>query len=209
MRAMETASRPQNPAELTMTTQPPSFKGASFFQCALQVNPHSYAERHRGKKHEIDEHDYNLRLLAQCRERHIKIVGLANHGDVDGSESLRSVLTEGNITVFPGFEIASSEKIHMVCLYPKDTPATTLNQYLGALMGDNTSRLRDHPQFRIHQELLRHRHTTHQQTRRILVRRACHGTKRHSSAIGRGRQSGESVEKRPLSARHPNSRQRQ
>lgn len=37
------------------------------------------------------------------------------------------------MTVFPGFEIASAEKIHMVCLFPPEKTASELNRFLGVL----------------------------------------------------------------------------
>ena len=119
------------------------YKGARFYKCALQVNPSSYAA-YRGEASE-DEATYNQRILEQCRENKIKVVGLADHGSVENSKGLRIFLKRNEIVVFPGFEISSSEKIHMVCLYPEDTQHSILNQYLGQLMGGNTSQLADQP----------------------------------------------------------------
>ncbi len=118
-----------------------SYKGARFYKCALQVNSYRYAE-YRGKTPQ-DESTYNNQILEQCKTNNIKVVGLADHGKVEDSESLRSLLRGRDITVFPGFEIASSEKIHMVCLYPEETIISKLNQYLGQLMGTNTSELKE------------------------------------------------------------------
>lgn len=115
------------------------YQGAKFYKCALQVNPYSYAG-YRGKTLP-DESDYNRQILAQCKKNDIKVIGLADHGKVEDSEGLRSLLQENGIIVFPGFEIASSEKIHMVCLYPEGTETARLNQYLGQLMGTNNSKL--------------------------------------------------------------------
>ena len=120
-----------------------TYAGAKFYKCALQVNPSSYAE-YRGEKPQ-DANTYNQQILEQCQENDIKVVGLANHGDVDGSETLRDYLAQDDIVVFPGFEIASSEKIHMVCLYPETTTHTQLNQFLGLLMGSNSAKLKDVP----------------------------------------------------------------
>jgi len=66
-----------------------------------------------------------------CREQGIKVVGIANHGNVDEIDAIRKLLSGGDIVVFPGFEIESSEKIHFVCLFPEDTLTSTLNVYLG------------------------------------------------------------------------------
>lgn len=104
---------------------------ASYFKCALQVNPSSYAS-YRGEP-VSEEVTYNNEILKKCRDNGISIVGLANHGNVDSSENLRRLLNESGITVFPGFEIMSAEKVHMVCLFPEDRSISQLNRYLGAM----------------------------------------------------------------------------
>lgn len=119
------------------------YEGARFYRCALQVNPASYAQ-HRGEIPQ-DETEYNRQILEQCRANKIEVVGLADHGQIESSESLRQFLQENEIIVFPGFEIASSEKIHMVCLYLEGKNTSELNQYLGQLMGNNSSELTHNP----------------------------------------------------------------
>ena len=122
---------------------PPVYLGARFYKCALQVNPFTYSQ-YQGKETE-DEASYNRKILQQCLDNEIEVVGLADHGRVENSEKLRFFLTENGITVFPGFEIASSEKIHLVCLYPENSSLAVLNQYLGQLMGENSARLQQEP----------------------------------------------------------------
>ncbi len=107
-------------------------KYAQFYKCALQVNPYNYST-YRGTDHDISEDEYNDRLLHNCLSENIKIVGLADHGSISTSEKLRELLSENNITVFPGFEIATAEKIHIVCLFHEDTTPEQLNRYLGRL----------------------------------------------------------------------------
>lgn len=121
------------------------YKGARFYRCALQVNPASYADSYQPGAHDLEEPEYNQKILAKCQQNEIEIVGLADHGNVDSSKLLRDVLKAGGITVFLGFEISSSEKIHLVCLYPENTNSSPLNSYLGQLMGDNFSKLKDEP----------------------------------------------------------------
>jgi hypothetical protein len=48
-------------------------------------------------------------------------------------DALRQVLVGGGITVFPGFELSSSEKAHFVCLFPENTTVQQLERYLGSL----------------------------------------------------------------------------
>ena len=121
----------------------PEYQGAAYYKCALQVNPYSYA-KYQGQQ-ELPEDDYNQKILKECLENGIKVVGLADHGKVEDSESLRNALKSGGIVVFPGFEISSSEGIHMVCLYSEDTTAATLNQFLGQVMGENVGKLNETP----------------------------------------------------------------
>ena len=105
---------------------------ARFWRCALQVNPVGYNSTYRGGEHGMSEADYNQALLAKCLALKIKVVGLADHGSVDSVDTLRNALEPHGIVVFPGFEIASTEKIHMVCLFPEGTSKDQLNRSLGS-----------------------------------------------------------------------------
>ena len=109
------------------------YNQARFWRCALQVNPFRYHGAYRGGEHGLTEADYNQQLLDKCLEHGIKVIGLADHGSVDSVDALRSFLEPHGIVVFPGFEIASTEKIHMVCLFPEGTSKVQLNRYLGKL----------------------------------------------------------------------------
>lgn len=108
---------------------------AKFWKCALQVNPWTYGQQYQGQggAHGLTEDAYNNALADRCVKNEIQVVGIADHGSVDGVEKLRQALEATGIVVFPGFEIASTEKVHMVCLYPAGTSINALNQHLGAL----------------------------------------------------------------------------
>lgn len=110
-----------------------SYTFARFWKCALQVNPVGYNTAYRGSEHGLTEESYNEALLQKCLELDIKVVGLADHGSVESVDTLRGVLEPHGIVVFPGFEISSTEKIHMVCLFPEGTTKVQLNRYLGKL----------------------------------------------------------------------------
>ena len=43
------------------------------------------------------------------------------------------ILVDAGIVVFPGFEVATTEKVHWVCLFPEDTSEQQLERYLGSL----------------------------------------------------------------------------
>ena len=106
---------------------------ARFWRCALQVNPSGYSKAYRGQEHGYTPETYAKALLDKCIELDIKVVGIADHGSVDDVDSLRAVLEPGGLVVFPGFEICSTEKIHMVCLYREGTTRDQLQRFLGAL----------------------------------------------------------------------------
>lgn len=72
-------------------------------------------------------------MLNIAIENDIKVIGLADHGNVDAVDAIRTLFTEHEIIVFPGFEIPTTEKAHFVCLFPEDTSTVQLNRYLGAL----------------------------------------------------------------------------
>lgn len=105
---------------------------AQFWKCALQVNPHGYI-KYRGTDHDMTEEQYNNDLLKICQDENIKVLGIADHGNVEGVNAIRELMSQHDIVVFPGFEIASSEKAHFVCLFAEDTSTVKLNRYLGNL----------------------------------------------------------------------------
>lgn len=106
---------------------------ARFWKCALQVNPHSYSAKYQGQDHEMDAVAYAKTLRHVCLEEGIHVVGLADHGNVADAETVRKVLVDAGIVVFPGFEVATTEKVHWVCLFPEDTSEQQLERYLGSL----------------------------------------------------------------------------
>lgn len=106
---------------------------ARFWKCALQVNPAGYGKQYRGQDHGLDDDEYLTELLKECLENDIRLVGLADHGSVEDVDRIRARFAESDIIVLPGFEIASAEKVHWVCLFPEDTTKTQLNRYLGGL----------------------------------------------------------------------------
>lgn len=108
--------------------------GAKFYKCALQVNSYLYNNKYR-KGEKFDENQYNQAILDTCKNENIQVVGLAEHGDVNSTENLRKLLQENGIIVFPGFELCSTEKIHIISLFPDDKDANWLNQMLGSLQG--------------------------------------------------------------------------
>lgn len=131
MTSPRTKTKPlASPAPSAALTRPAH---AQFWRCALQVNPHGYSHTYRGQAQSLGEDAYNDALTAECTALGIHVIGIADHGSVDAVDKLRATLCSKGIVVFPGFEIASTEKVHMVCLFPEDTTKDQLNRYLGKL----------------------------------------------------------------------------
>ncbi|MBS9428423.1 DNA repair protein [Photorhabdus akhurstii] len=117
---------------MSMTIQTNKYTKARFFKCALQVNSSDYI-KHRGQQPTLSEDDYNQQLLNASLEMRIKVIGLADHGSVNGFEKIRDLFAQHGIVVFPGFKVASSEKIHFVCLFDESDSSDLIKMHLGAL----------------------------------------------------------------------------
>ncbi|MGJ7462109.1 TrlF family AAA-like ATPase [Halomonas sp. MA07-2] len=115
-----------------------TYTGAKFWKCALQVNPYRYAETYRRQSHGLSEEAYNQQLIDTCLEEGIKILGIADHGSVEDVEAIRRAAEPHGIVVFPGFEIASSEQAHFVCLFPEDMDLRDLHGQMTVGLGINT-----------------------------------------------------------------------
>lgn len=108
-------------------------------KCALQVNPYSYSGAYNsGQDHALEEDDYNEALLQACVDNEIELIALTDHGCIEGFEKIRELFEAEGIVVLPGFEFTTSEKVHLICLFPEDTPAGTIKNYLFDLAGTDS-----------------------------------------------------------------------
>jgi predicted ATPase len=107
--------------------------GAKYFRCSLQVNPFNYLGDNRKEDHGLDEEDYNSQLINKCQEIGIKVIAITDHNQVSGINAIRKMAEPSGITVFPGFEVASSEGVHLLCIFDSDTETNVLERYLGDL----------------------------------------------------------------------------
>lgn len=107
-------------------------RGAVFHRCALQVNPHHYAGTYRGRPAPDDADGYARSIVAKACELGVKVLAITDHNDVGGVDAFRRAASSRGIHVFPGFELTSSEGVHVLCVYPPETTSETLGRYLGA-----------------------------------------------------------------------------
>lgn len=106
--------------------------GARFYRCALQVNPFSYHGRH-GKQSEFqNEADYNAAIIEACRANHIEAIAVTDHYRISDSLGLIQAARAGGVFVFGGFEAASDDGVHFLCLYDPSKDSS-LERMIGQL----------------------------------------------------------------------------
>ncbi len=109
-------------------TPPP---GAVFHRCALQVNPHHYGSTFRGQEPTGDARSHAEAIVAKAVAIGISVLAITDHNSVGGVPAFRKAAGDCSVTVFPGFEISSSEGVHVLCVYPPSTAQDMLERFLG------------------------------------------------------------------------------
>ncbi len=105
--------------------------GAVFHQCALQVNPHHYGGTFRGKPSGGDARAHAQAIVDKAIEIRVSVLAITDHNDVSAVPAFRDAAGERGIHVFPGFELSSSEGVHVLCIYPQDVEQHQLERFLG------------------------------------------------------------------------------
>ena len=105
--------------------------GAVFRRCAIQVNPHHYSETFRGQKTAGDARSHAEAIVTKAVESGVSVIAITDHNDVSGVPVFQAAAEGRGITIFPGFELTSSEGIHILCIYPPDTDDARLGRFLG------------------------------------------------------------------------------
>ena len=106
--------------------------GARFYRCALQVNPFAYHSRHGKQTALQNEADYNSAIIEACRSNNIEAIAITDHYRISDSVGLINAARAAGIFVFGGFEAASDDGVHFLCLYdPKDD--SNLERLIGQL----------------------------------------------------------------------------
>ncbi|UTV80868.1 phosphoesterase [Acidithiobacillus sp. YTS05] len=104
--------------------------GARFYRCALQVNPFAYHGRHAKQSAFQNEADYNAAIIAACHANSIEAIAVTDHYRVSDSWGLIKAARAADIFVFGGFEAASSDGVHFLCLYDPDKD-NSLERFIG------------------------------------------------------------------------------
>ena len=105
--------------------------GAVFHRCALQVNPGHYRSTFRGETATTDPQEYANSICEKAHEIGISVLAITDHNNVDGVAYFRTAAEKYGIVIFPGFELSSSEGVHVLCIYPPTCNEEQLGRYLG------------------------------------------------------------------------------
>ena len=105
--------------------------GADFHRCALQVNPHDYSGTFRGQDSPIDPESHAKAIVEKAAEMDVSVLAITNHNDASSVPVFRNAALSHGIHVFPGFELSSSEGVHILCIYPQETTDQQLQRFLG------------------------------------------------------------------------------
>jgi len=105
--------------------------GAVFHRCALQVNPHHYGSTFRGKSSSGDEGAHAQAIIDKAAEIGVSVLAITDHNNVSSVPVFRSAAAGRGVQVFAGFELSSSEGIHVLCIFPQDTDDERLGRFLG------------------------------------------------------------------------------
>ena len=106
-------------------------RGARFYKCALQVNPHHYRETFRGQPSDGDATAHAMEVIAKAVDLNIEALAVTDHNSVRDVATFRAAAENQPVHIIPGFELSSSEGVHVLCLYPLDTSDDRLERYLG------------------------------------------------------------------------------
>ena len=107
--------------------------GAVFHRCALQVNPYHYSATFRGKGADGDASAHAKAIVEKAAEIGVSVLAITDHNDVSGVPAFRIAAATNGIHILPGFEVSSSEGVHILCIYPQDTDDAQLGRFLGEL----------------------------------------------------------------------------
>ncbi len=105
--------------------------GAVFHRCALQVNPHHYDSMYRGNAPSGEAVVHAGAIVQKALDLGVSVLAITDHNHVGGVAAFRAAAEGRGIHIFPGFELSSSEGIHVLCIYAPDTADVLLARYLG------------------------------------------------------------------------------
>lgn len=105
--------------------------GARFYRCALQVNPQSYSGQFQNQPGTGQPAEHAEAVVRKAAELDVPVLAVTDHNSISGIQAFRDAAASHGIHVLPGFELTSSEGIHVLCIYPEGTDDRVLVLRLG------------------------------------------------------------------------------
>ena len=105
--------------------------GARFVRCALQVNPSHYLGTFQGDDQGGSATDYTRAIVDKAIESGVSVLAITDHNSVRDIARFRIAAQDTGITILPGFELESTEGIHVLCIYSPDTEEQQLERLIG------------------------------------------------------------------------------
>lgn len=106
--------------------------GARWIRAALQVNPYDYQGNPSPASSYPDELSYNAALLDECEKLGISLLAVTDHWSATSAAGLIAGGAKRDITVLPGFEATTSEGIHLLVIFERDTKLEDITLAIGA-----------------------------------------------------------------------------
>jgi DNA repair ATPase RecN len=105
--------------------------GARWVRTALQVNPYGYVGRSAPATKFRSEDVYNTAIIEKCLELGIEMIATTDHASADSSVSLIRRAEESGIVALPGFEVNSSEGVHLLVVFEAGAEPSRVNAAIG------------------------------------------------------------------------------
>jgi ABC-type lipoprotein export system ATPase subunit len=74
--------------------------------------------------------DFAASYVAAAIEHGVEVMAVTEHNDVSWIDDLRDAASASNVLLFPGFELSSSEGVHVLCLFEPDAEAAWLDDLI-------------------------------------------------------------------------------
>ena len=126
-------SSPTNGATMSMGHDS---HGARWIRAALQVNPYSYHGKVSPRNSFASEELYNQALIEEIKRLNIEIIAVTDHWCINSATELIKEAKKNGITALPGFEANSSEGVHILIIFPEETPFDQINAAIGLAGGE-------------------------------------------------------------------------
>lgn len=108
--------------------------GARYWRCDLQVHTPKDARWPEPEPRDGDQRRaLARRYLEAAKQRGIDVVGVTEHHDVSWIDEMRYAAKGLGLHVLPGFEVETSEGVHVLCLFDCDRPVVDLDDALTTL----------------------------------------------------------------------------